>query len=103
MRKASEIKLDGGVVYDMTKVRVPRKALVYDYDRKYDILNIFIDKPDPAVSEEIYYGVYLFIDELTDTIVGASIMDYSKRNKEFIKKILPFDIDFNYIDSKIIN
>lgn len=86
-----------------TKVRIPKEALAYDYDRKYDILNVFIDKPDPATSEEIYYGVYIFIDELADTIIGASILDYSKRDKEFLKKILPFEVDFDYVDSKIIN
>ncbi|KYO66898.1 hypothetical protein [Thermovenabulum gondwanense] len=85
-----------------TKVKIPKEAIVYDYDNNYDILNIYIDKPIPAVAEEIYPGVYLFIDDPTDNVIGASILDYSKRDKKYIRKILPFDIDFNYINSKII-
>lgn len=85
------------------KVKIPFESMTYIYNNKYDILDVYIGKVVPVVSEEIYYGVYNHFDRRTDELVGISIMDYTKRNKKFLESILPFSIDFNYIQSNVIN
>ncbi|WP_297430608.1 hypothetical protein [Clostridium sp.] len=84
------------------KIKVPQASLLYKYNEKYDILDVYIDKIVPVISDEIYTGVYDYFDENTEELVGISIMDYTTRNKEFLKNILPFDINFNYIQSNIM-
>jgi hypothetical protein len=87
----------------VSKTKVPNSSLKYIYNKEYDVLDIFIEEISPAFADENYYGVYTYYDRKTDEIIGASIMNYKKRNKEFIKKYLPFNVDFNYIDRNIVN
>lgn len=85
------------------KVRVPRSSLIYRYDKEFDILDVFIEKIQPTTSDEIYYGIYNYYNRDSDEIIGLSIMDYKKRNKKYIKSLLPFELNFDYINEKIIN
>lgn len=82
----------------VNKIRIPQDSLIYEYDKENDILDIFIENKGPAVSDELYYGVYSYIDPITETIIGVSIMNYTERNKEYLRDILPFDINFNAAD-----
>lgn len=85
------------------KVKVPQECLTFKYNKQYDILEVFIKDVVPAISDEIYYGIYDFYDRKTDELIGFSIMDYTKRDKKYLKKLLPFNLNFDYIDNNIIN
>lgn len=85
------------------RIRIPNSSLKYIYNKEFDILDVFIEKVSPSFSEENYYGIYTYYDRATEEIIGVSIMDYKKRNKEFIKKYLPFNLDFEYIDKNVVN
>lgn len=85
------------------KTRVPTDSLKYIYNKEYDILDVFIERVSPSFAEENYYGIYTYYDRKTGEVIGFSIMDYKKRDKEFIKECLPFNIDFKYIDENIIS
>ena len=85
------------------KVKIPSKSLRFMYNKEFDILDIFIDNIVSSFSEENYYGVYVRYDYITNEIVGLSINDYTKRNRDFIQKYLPFNLDFNYIDKNVVN
>jgi hypothetical protein len=85
------------------KIRVPNSSLKYIYNKEFDILDVFIEKVSPSFSEENYYGIYTYYDRETEEIIGVSIVDYKKRDKEFIKKYLPFNLDFEYIDKHVVN
>lgn len=84
-----------------TKVRIPQDLLQYSYDKNTDIMEVFIEKSRPSFSDELYSGVYVYIDRNSEEIIGVSIMDYTKRNKNYISKMLPFDINFKYADQII--
>ncbi|SDG61793.1 hypothetical protein SAMN04244560_02649 [Thermoanaerobacter thermohydrosulfuricus] len=74
----------------------------YIYNQEFDILDVFIKKVEPSYSEEIYDGVYVYRNRGTNDIIGFSIMDYSKRDKNVINKHLPIQLDFEYINSHLI-
>lgn len=74
----------------------------YIYNQEFDILDVFIKKVVPSYSEEIYNGVYVYRNRETNDVVGFSIMDYSKRDKNVINEHLPIQLDFEYIDSHLI-
>jgi hypothetical protein len=74
----------------------------YIYNQEFDILDVFIKKVVPSYSEEIYDGVYLYRNRETNDVVGFSIMDYSKRDKNAINEHLPIQLNFEYIDSHLI-
>lgn len=84
-----------------TKVKVPQNALVLKYSKDYDILDVFIEKVVPSFSDEVSYGIYEYFDTKTEQLVGVSIMDYTKRDKDSLRAVLPFDIDFDYVDKKV--
>jgi hypothetical protein len=85
------------------KTRVPNSSLCFKYNKEFDILDVFIQKVTPSISEENYYGIYTYFDVNTDEIVGVSIERYKTRDKKFIKAYLPFILDFDYIDRNIYN
>lgn len=82
------------------KIKIPQNLLQYSYNWEYDILDIFIEKGRPTFSEEIYYGLYILYDRVSNDVIGVSIMDYTKRDTQYIMQFLPFDIDFNIVNNK---
>lgn len=82
-------------------IKVFNGVFKYIYNQEFDILDVFIEKVIPSYSEEISDGVYVYRNRGTNDIVGFSIMDYSKRDKNAINKHLPIQLDFEYIDSHL--
>jgi uncharacterized protein YuzE len=69
-----------------------------DYDKEHDILYISINKPQPSYSDdELWKGVFIRKSVESNYVSGATILDFSKRNQEALKKHLPFDVDFKSI------
>jgi hypothetical protein len=60
-----------------------------EYDSKFDILYMTVGDPTPSEAEDIANNVYVRYDVFTNRLAGAIIMEYSKRNKEWLAKILP--------------
>ena len=60
-----------------------------EYDSKFDILYMNVGDPTPSEAEDIANNVYVRYDVFTNRLAGAITMDYSKRNKEWLAKILP--------------
>ena len=60
-----------------------------DYDEDHDILYLRIGKPTPSEAEDIADNVYVDYDAFTNKLVGATIIGYSKKSKEWLAKILP--------------
>lgn len=72
--------------------------LIFSYDNRHDILEISIGKPVPSFSDEEHLkGLYIRRSIDGGKITGATVMDYSKRNKNILKKYIPFKVDFNSI------
>lgn len=72
--------------------------IIMDYDKEHDILYISIDKPIPSFSDdEVWKGVFIRKSIVSNFVSGATILDFSKRNKEALKKYLPFDVDFRLV------
>lgn len=82
---------------------IQNDKLIYKYSKKFDILDIYFVDNVRAISDEISNGVYEHFDIETDAIVGISIEDYKKRDKNYLQKILPINLSFEYIDKNIIN
>lgn len=85
----------------VTKVKVPQSLLVYKYDSEYDILDVFIEKIVPSVSDEIDDGIYSHYDRKTNQFVGISIMDYTTKDTSRLYDLIPLDIDFKDINKKL--
>jgi len=72
-----------------------------NYDSLCDILYVDIGQPCHGYSEEIADDIYLRLDSESNTPVGFTILSYNKKPKELLKKVLPFNIDWGYIDRTI--
>lgn len=81
--------------------KISKHSLIYNYDKEYDILNVYLYK-NPAVSEEIADGIYEHFDRATDKLLGVSIENYKLRNQSELDKLLPFKLNYDYINKKFI-
>lgn len=61
--------------------------IVKKYDRKYDIMHIFITD-GPYFYEEEHPGIYVARNDDTNSIEKFTVMDYQE-NKETFKKYYP--------------
>ncbi len=52
------------------------KGLKFQYDEHSDILYISLDKPQPAISDEIEDGILLRRDPKTHQAVGLTILNF---------------------------
>jgi len=69
------------------------------YDREHDILYVYVSNSPPSYSDdEEVKGVYIkrSMDD-DDFITGVTIMDYSKRNRQLLRKSVPFYFDFDAV------
>ncbi|NRT39460.1 hypothetical protein [Clostridium beijerinckii] len=65
-------------------------------------MDIYIVNNKPMISDEILNGVYEHFDRDTDELVGISIENYKNRNECELYNVLPFKLDFDYIENNII-
>ncbi|MGB9858833.1 MAG: DUF2283 domain-containing protein [Moorellaceae bacterium] len=67
--------------------------LVLNYDKEHDVLYISLGEPVPSYSEEDgAEGVLIRYSLATGEVSGATILDYSKRDKKELLKLLPFPV-----------
>lgn len=71
------------------------KELMFSYDKKGDVLDISIGKPQKAVTEELTEDVFVRINPKLQKVVGFMIMNFTKsfvrelerRQKPIIAKV----------------
>ncbi|MBC7345626.1 MAG: DUF2283 domain-containing protein [Clostridia bacterium] len=64
-----------------------------NYDEEHDVLYISLGEPVPSYSEEDgAKGVLVRYSFATGEVSGATILDYSKRNKKELLRQLPFSV-----------
>lgn len=85
------------------QLHIQSDKLIYRYSKKFDILDIYFVDKVRAISDEISEGIYEHFDIETDDIVGVSIEDYKKQDKNYLQNILPINLSFEYIEKNIIN
>lgn len=55
------------------------KFLTSDYDDEADILYLWVDEPQPAITYETSQGHHVQLNPETREFVGVAIMDYRSR------------------------
>lgn len=60
------------------------KELRFYYDRKGDVLDVSIGKPEKALTEEISEDIFVRINPKSDKIVGFMILNFTK---SFLKQL----------------
>ncbi len=71
------------------------KRLNFSYDKKGDILDISIGKPQKAISEEIKEDFFIRKDPKTQEIVGFMILNFEKKFGGSLKPIeIPLSAQF---------
>lgn len=60
------------------------KSKFLDYDIENDVLYIYFEKAQEAISREVGDGIFLRLDPNTDQIVGVTVLNIRK-------KIIPTD------------
>lgn len=81
---------------------IGRSQLIYKYDPQNDILDVFTDKVRPVFADEIYYGIYEYVDQTTEEFAGVSIVNYTSWDKDELNNFLynkriPIEVNYNYI------
>lgn len=88
-------------MFGQRKIRIAKepKKLTVNYDQEHDVLYISVGKPVPSFSdEEGLKGLYIRRAMGSGKVTGATVMDYSKRNKRSLGKYLPFKVDFHSLE-----
>lgn len=62
--------------------RKEMKGISLDYDNENDVLYLYFEKVQEAVSREIADGVFVRLDPNTDQVVGVTILDLRKKSLE---------------------
>lgn len=71
---------------------------MWQYDADHDVLYISIGDPVPSYSDEdSIKGVFIRRAFEDNRVTGATIIDYSKRNKQVLMGVLPFKINLEKI------
>ncbi len=60
------------------------KSKFLDYDIENDVLYIYFEKAQEAISREVGDGIFLRLDPNTDQVVGVTVLNIRK-------KIIPTD------------
>lgn len=55
------------------------KSKFLDYDVESDVLYLYFEKAQEAVSREIEDGVFLRVDPQTDQVVGVTVLNLRKK------------------------
>lgn len=63
-----------------------------EYNSRFDILYLLVGEPTAAYSDLIIKDVYIRRDMFTERIAGVVIEDYSKKNIDCLKEILPMGL-----------
>lgn len=58
------------------------KGISLNYDSENDVLYLYFEKIQEAVSREIADGVFVRLDPNTDQVVGVTILDLQKKSLE---------------------
>lgn len=58
------------------------------YDKRHDILHVFLGSPINAFADEEFPGIYVSRNDDTNDIVGLTIIDYTKK-KQLLKNYFP--------------
>jgi uncharacterized protein YuzE len=62
--------------------RAEMKGIALDYDNENDVLYLYFEKIQEAVSREIADGVFVRLDPNTDQVIGVTILDLQKKSLE---------------------
>ena len=70
-------------------------TLEYDYDREADVLYVSIGRPQPAICREVaeVEGLHLLHSLADNRICGATVVWYSKQDKQVLRESIPFKVD----------
>ncbi|MDE2322772.1 MAG: DUF2283 domain-containing protein [candidate division NC10 bacterium] len=75
--------------------RKEMKGISLNYDTENDVLYLYFEKVQEAVSREIADGVFVRLDPNTDQVVGVTILDLQKKSLEDRGiKFIPIDKTF---------
>lgn len=76
----------------MPRVIIPNQQV--KYDEKNDILHVYFLPSTSSYDDEDYPGIIIRRSMVDERITGVIIMDYSKQDRDTLKRLLPFlDID----------
>ena len=59
------------------------------YDARHDILHVYLSPLELSIDDEDFPGIVVRRSIIDDHITGFVIMDYSKRNPELLRVVLP--------------
>lgn len=76
-------------------MNVRKRKVTINYDKDHDILYVSIGTPKPSYCDDDIEGVLIRRSMETNRLSGVTIMDFSRKNKEQLKRIIPFKLDIN--------
>jgi len=69
--------------------------LTLNYDSDHDVMYVSIGQPKPSYCDNDVDGILIRRSADSNRLSGVTIMDFSKRDKELLKAVIPFKIDVN--------
>lgn len=75
---------------------VRKQRLIVNYDRDHDVLYVSVGRPKPSYCDQDLDGILIRKSFQNDSFSGVTIMDFSKKTKEQLKKSVPLDVEDIY-------
>lgn len=76
-------------------MNVRKNRITVDYDREHDVLYVSLGKPKPSYCDDDIEGVLIRRTMDTNRLSGVTIMDFSRKTRDQLKRIIPFKVDIS--------
>ncbi len=80
-----------------------RRKLTLNYDENHDVLYVSLGTPKPSYCDNDIDGVLIRRSIKSNRLSGLTIMDFSKKNKEQLKRIIPYKINLDELYNLVPN
>lgn len=72
-----------------------KKRITVNYDKDHDVLYVAIGNPKPSYCDDDIEGVLIRRAMDSNRLSGVTIMDFSRKTREQLQRIIPFKVDIN--------
>ncbi|HBC94325.1 MAG TPA: hypothetical protein DCZ10_15860 [Pelotomaculum sp.] len=72
-----------------------RRKLTLNYDKEHDVMYVSLGAPKPSYCDDDIEGVLIRRSLESNRLSGVTIMDFSRKTKEQLKRIIPFNLDIS--------
>lgn len=76
---------------------VRKRKINISYDKDHDVLYVSLGAPKPSYCDTDIEGILIRRAMDNNRLSGITIMDFSRKTREQLKRTIPFKVDINQL------